>query len=136
MINHSGSEALLTLFTVILLLLGVEYYLLAQPNEAELHPLAMKVTTGILRLGAKLRLSFLLTYLGVCTHSSPYPLGPNACSPFVRMDHHVTKRFNNDRSDLLFGNDPFVPNDYDLLAVSRFGRRQSVRFTHTGRSAS
>ena len=69
MIHHSGSEALLTLFTVLLLLLGMaEYYLLTLVDSLVLeYPLVAKAAAGLLRMGNVLRLGFLLVYVGLCT---------------------------------------------------------------------
>ena len=66
--HHAGSEALLTLFAVLLLFLGVEYYLLTQADftTLEVHPLAVKAAAGLLRMGTILRLIFLFTYVGLC----------------------------------------------------------------------
>ena len=66
--HYSGSEALLTLFTVLLLLLGMEYYLLTLVDSLVLeYPLVAKAAAGLLRVGNALRICFLLTYVGLCT---------------------------------------------------------------------
>ena len=69
MMHSTGTEAIFTLFFVLLLLLGAEYYLLTQISSGaltEVHPLVVKVATVLLRFGNILRLGFLFTYAGLC----------------------------------------------------------------------
>ena len=135
--HGSGSEALLTLFTLLLLLLGVEYYLVVQADLSMLeHPLVAKVAAGLLRIGSVLRVSF-LTYLrrALCAGSS-YEHQRHCYSPFVRMDYQATNQFGSSSSNLLSAYYWLVFGYYRLLVVPRFGRRQLVGATRTGCTAS
>ena len=65
MMNHPGTEALLILLSLLLALLGAEYYLLVQLGPSEWiasYPVVFRVASGVLPLGTIVRSSFLLCY--------------------------------------------------------------------------
>ena len=73
-------EALFVLFIVLLLLLGVEYYLLAFPDQLplEVEGLLDRATQLVSKLGWPGRISWLLTYTGLCLSLTGTPSNDTA----------------------------------------------------------
>ncbi|MEM9930131.1 MAG: type IV secretory system conjugative DNA transfer family protein [Bacteroidota bacterium] len=68
MIYRPFTELLFLLFIVLLLLLGVEYALLVFPEQwsTDIHPFFTKILNLVERRGIVLRITWLLTYTGLC----------------------------------------------------------------------